>query len=218
MTDNSLSAYAPPPVVASAGFSIWAPGLWLMRHLGLRCKLLVLLLSAWLPLLLALAVSNLPEPRLGIAGLDLLRGLVDGVRADPRFAAGRRWARWPRRSWRRCTWRYALASLRGAGCCCALACAEPVSRSWLRTDELGQGYALAGRADARHGSARCRARELADAHLAMQLEALEVRSAVAKSPGAPWRCAACSTRTCRTPSKSAPTSMRSTTRKFGRCS
>jgi hypothetical protein len=161
MTDNSLSAHAPPPgAVASAGLSIWAPGLWLMRHLGLRCKLLVLLLSAWLPVLLALALwSNLPEPRLGIAGLDLLRGLVDARAGTQKVA---HWA--------------PLGAL-------AAAVLAPLYLAVCVRRALSEGLDLL-----RHGAqdvagqhaatvARC-ARELSDAHLAMQLEALEVRSAV----------------------------------------
>ena len=90
MTDNSLFVYAPPPVIApQAGASLWAPGLWLMRHLSLRGKLLVLLLSAWLPLLLLLLLWSEPMPQLDIARLDPLRGLLDGrmgVDAMPRWA------------------------------------------------------------------------------------------------------------------------------------
>ena len=63
MTDTSFPAYSPLPVaVPRAGFSIWAPGLRLMRHLDLRRKAQVLLLCTWLPLLLVLLLLPLDGP------------------------------------------------------------------------------------------------------------------------------------------------------------
>jgi len=197
MTDNSLFAYVPPPVIApQAGVSIWAPGLWLMRHLSLRGKLLVLLLSAWLPLLLLLLLWSGPMPQFDIARIDPLRGLLDVrlvVDAMPRWAP---------------------LGLLAAALLVPLYLAVCTSRSifeglellrrgaqdmadgkpWLRvqgfgTDELGQALdalgaagenmtRLLGTGGQQDGVLARSARELADAHLAMQLEALEVRAAI----------------------------------------
>ena len=197
MTDNSLSAYAASPaIVPQAGSSIWALGLWLMRQLSLRRKLLVLLLVAWLPLLaLLVLLMNGSTSRVGIAGLEPLRGLMDGrsgLEAVPRWAPlgvlamvflatlylGA------------CAWMALFAGLdrlrRGAQ---DMASGAPHLRcGGFGSDELGQ--ALAALDAAAEGMAHLRdsarqhagvvtrsARELADAHLAMQLEAIEVRAA-----------------------------------------
>ena len=200
MTDNSLSAYAPPPVMLpQAGFSIWAPGIWLVRRLSLRRKVLVLLLSAWLPLLACFVLlMNGPVSALNIAGFDPLRSLMVGrlgLDAVPRWAPLGILAT------------ALLASLYLAACV-GMALFEGldlirrgahdmasgrshVLAPGLGADELGQ--ALDALVAARVGMTHLRdaagqhadivarsSRELADAHLAMQLEALEVRSATSE--------------------------------------
>jgi hypothetical protein len=197
MTDNSLFVYAPPPVIApQAGASLWAPGLWLMRHLSLRGKLLVLLLSAWLPLLLLLLLWSEPMPQLDIARLDPLRGLLDGrmgVDAMPRWAPlGLLAAALLLPLYLAvCTSRSIFEGLellrRGAQ---DMADGKPCLRvQGFGTDELGQALdalgaagenmtRLLGTGGQQDGVLARSARELADAHLAMQLEALEVRAAI----------------------------------------
>lgn len=196
MTDNTLFAYAAPPVIApQAGASLWAPGSWLVRHLSLRGTLLGLLLCAWSPLLLLLVWSGV-APQFDIARLDPLRGLADG-----RFAAD-------------AMPRWALLGLLATALLAPLYLAVCITRSifegleWLRrgaqdiaggkpcprvqgygTDELGQALdalgaagenmtRLLGTGGQQDGVLARSARELADAHLAMQLEALEVRAAI----------------------------------------
>ena len=199
MTENSLFAYAAPPVIApQPGASIWAPGRWLLRHLSVRRKLLVLLLSAWLPLLLLLLLLlwNGSTPQPDVARLDPHRGLMDG-----RFGAGAmpRWALW---------------GLLAAAWLAPLYLAVCISRSLVEgldrlrrgaqdmalgraglhmqgfgTDELGQALdalGAAGQSMARlidtagqHAESVTRSsHELADAHRAMQLQALELRAAI----------------------------------------
>ena len=168
-----------------------------MRHLGLRRKLLVLLLSAWLPLLVTvLLMSIAPTSLADIAALDPLRSLVIArLDADggPRWAAPALLAA------------SFLASLYLAVCARRalsegldrlrrgaqdMADGRPLVRAHgFGIDELGQTLDalviagdrmthLQGLTGEHAGTvARC-ARELADAHLAMQLEALEVRSVV----------------------------------------
>ena len=196
MTDTSFSSYPPVPVVVPrAGFSVWAPGLRLMRHLDLRRKALVLLLCTWLPLLLLLLLNG-PTPLVDIPALDPLRDLVDG-----RFGAelGPRWAPLgilvaallASLYLAACAWMAIFASLdlllRGAQ---DMASGKPQLRAHgFGTDEVGQALdalSTAGENMTRlrdtaaqgAGIAARSARELADAHLAMQLENLEVRSAI----------------------------------------
>jgi hypothetical protein len=195
--DNSLSAYAAPPAIGpQAGFSIWAPGLWLMRRLSLRRKLLILLLFAWLPLLaLWLLLMNGSTPRVEIAGLEPLRSLVDGrsgLEAVPRWAplGTLVMACLASLYLGACAWRALFADLdrlrRGAQDM-ASGVSHPHSGDF-GSDELGQALAALDAAakytahlrDAARQHAdvvACSARELADAHLALQLEALAVRAA-----------------------------------------
>ncbi len=197
MTDTSFPAYPPPGVVARAGIAIWVPGLRLMRHLDLRRKLLVLLLCTGLFLLLPLwLLWNGPTWFAHIAAFDPLRGLVDGrfaVELDARWAPlGVVLA--------------ALLALLYLGACAWMAIFEsldllrrgaqdlasgkpPVRTHGLGTDEVGLALYELGAAgehitrlrDAAAqgaGIAARSARELADAHLAMQLENLEARAAI----------------------------------------
>jgi len=197
MTDNSLSGLAASPFGAPpAGWSIWTPGLWLVRQLSLRRKAMVLLLCAWLPLLLLAALLDAPAPRLDIDGLDPLRSFVDG-----RFGVGAA-ARWG-----------PLSLLAGAGLmalyltvCVVKALFESLERLHRAAIDIASGHPPRGTQDgaadefgavlaalgaaaqgmARHresaarqaGVVECSARELADAHQAMQLEAREMRATI----------------------------------------
>jgi hypothetical protein len=197
MMDNSFSAYAPPPVIVpQVGVSIWAPGLWLMRPLSLRRKLLVLLLSAWLPLLLVLVLPmSGSTPVLEIAGLEALHAWMAGQGA---VAALHRWALLGLVATAvlaplylaACTSRSMAEGLdllrRGAQ---DMASGKPGPRvQGFGSDELGQSLdslAAAGEQMARlqqalgqqAGVVSRGTRELADTHLAMQLAAVEVRAA-----------------------------------------
>lgn len=202
MTDTSFPAYPSPVVAPRAGFTVWAPGLRLMRHLDLRRKLLVLLLCAALLLLLPLLLLwNGPPWFANIAAFDPLRGLVDGrfaVELDARWAPlGLVLAALLALLYLgACAWMAIFESLdllrRGAQ---ELASGKPPLRthSWgtdgLDTDEVGQtlhalgaaGEHITGLRDTAAqgaGIAARSARELADAHLAMQLQNLEARAAI----------------------------------------
>jgi len=196
MTDNSLSGLAARPFGApSAGGSIWTPGLWLVRPLSLRRKAMVLLLCAWLPLLLA-ALLDAPAPRLDIDGLDPLRSFVDG-----RFGVGAA-ARWGPLGLLAAAGLMALYLT----VCVVKALHESLERLHRAAIDIASGHPPRGTQDgaadefgavrvalgaaaqgmARHresaaqqaGVVECSARELADAHQAMQLEARDMRATV----------------------------------------
>jgi hypothetical protein len=193
MTDTSFSAYPPSPaVVPRAGFPIWAPGLQLMRHLDLRRKAMVLLLCTWLPVLLAMLLLSAPTLPQEHALRWLLQGRF-GVDAVPRGATlGLLVAATLASLYLTvCAWMAIFEGLnllrRGA---LDMAAGKPDFRAHgFGSDELGQALqalsmaceqiARQREASGQHAGIVTRsARELADAHLAMQLENLEVRSAI----------------------------------------
>lgn len=197
MTDNTPPSYAPTALIESqTGPSIWTPGMWLVRRLSLRRQVLLLLLSAWLPVLVVLVLPvNGQASTVDIAGFEALRGHLTarlGVDAVPRWApSGLLTAAF-------------LASLYLAVCIVRTVFeavhllrrgARDLAAGRLllphdgdRSDELGQalnalvdaGERMTQLRDAagQHAGIVARsAREFADAHLAMQLEAIEVRAA-----------------------------------------
>lgn len=175
-----------------AGLSVWAPGMWLMRRLSLRRKVVVLLLSAWLPLLaLLLLLINGQVRSISIGGFDSLHSLAVGPSGPNELP------RWVPSGMLATAF---LASLYLAACVGkALFEVLDLVRGSVRdmaedkphirpniggSDELGQllhALDVAGeRLTQLRGAVEHSARELSDVHLAMQMQAHEVRSATSE--------------------------------------